>query len=53
MSAVQIKVGRDASKMDKNLLEVIHVLEDPQQADRLRMWKVYGLNPRRWAVEGD
>ena len=43
VSAVQIKVWQNASKMVENLLKVIHVLEGLQQAERLRMLNVYGL----------
>ena len=43
MSAVQIKGDTKASKMVENLLKVIHILEGLQQAEHLRMLKVYGL----------
>ena len=44
MSAVQIKVWRKhTSKMVKNLLEVIHVLEGLQQTEHLTMLNVYRL----------
>ena len=41
VSAVQIKVWQNASKMVENLLKVIHVLEGLQQAEHLRMLNVY------------
>ena len=43
MSAAQIKVGTNTSKMVENLLKVIRILEDLQQAGRLRMLIAYGL----------
>ena len=43
MSAAQIKVGMNPSKMVGNLLKVIHILEGLQQAEHLRMLNVCGL----------
>ena len=42
-SAVQIKLGTNTSKIIKNLLKVIHLLEGLTQAEHLRMLNVYGL----------
>ena len=47
MSAVQIKCGTNASKVVKNLMKVIHILEGLQQAGHLRMLNVYGLHQQR------
>ena len=43
MSEVQIKVWDEASKMVKNLLKVMHVLEGLQQTESLQMLNVYGM----------
>ena len=43
MSAAQIKVGMNPSKMVGNLLKVTHVLEGLQQAEHLRMLNMYRL----------
>ena len=37
------KCGKNISKVDENLLKVIHVLEGLQQAEHLRMVNVYSL----------
>ena len=43
MSAAKIKCSTNASKMVKNLLKVIHVLEGLKQAEHLRMLNMYRL----------
>ena len=43
MSVEQIKPWHKCFKMVENLLKVIHVLEGLQQAERLRMLNVHGL----------
>ena len=43
LNTVQVKVWHSASKMVKNLLKVIHVLEGLQQAEHLRTLNVYRL----------
>ena len=43
MSVVQIKVWHKFFKDGRDLLKVIHVLEGLQEAERLRMLNVYGL----------
>ena len=43
MNAAQIKVWTNASKVVENLLKVIHVLEDLQQVQHLRMLNTYRL----------
>ena len=50
MSAEQIKVWQKTSKMDKNLLKVIHTLEGLPQAEHLRMLNVYGLQSTKISV---
>ena len=43
--------------MFENLFKVIHILEDLQQAEHLRMFNVYGCNQQRtatvWELEAD
>ena len=53
VSAVQIKVWQNASKMVENLLKVIHVLEGLQQAEHLRMLNVHGLQSTKIDHPGD
>ena len=54
MSTVPIKYGRNVSKLVENLLKVIHILEGQQQAEHLRMFKVYWLQSTKicdWQFE--
>ena len=43
MNVVQIRVWHKLFKMVENLLKVIHILEDLQEAEHLRMLNVYNL----------
>ena len=43
ITAVRIKCGTNASKMAKNLVKGIRVVEGLQQAEYLRMSNVHGL----------
>ena len=55
-SAVQIKLGTNTSKIIKNLLKVIHVLEGLPQAKHLRMLNLYRLQSIKtgnWQLVGE
>ena len=51
MSGAQIKVWHKPSKMVENLLKVIHILKDLQQAEHLRMLNAYRLQSTKTVRE--